>query len=280
MMLTDYKKLNNGVNIPPTGFGTWKIKDSVEAVNSVKLALQAGYRLIDTAKMYENEEYIGKAIRESGIKREDIFVTTKLWNEDQAYETALAAFERSLKNLGLEYVDLYLVHWPFYNWETKENKRKEAWKAMEEIYASGRAKAIGVCNYNIKHLEEMKTYAKVNPMVNQFEMHPFYYQPELLDYCEKNNIVVEAYSPLAQGKRVDDERITNIAKKYNKSNAQILLRWCIQKGAVPIPKSAHKERIEENLNIFDFEISLEDMSALDSLNERQKQTNWNPDLVP
>lgn len=261
--------LNNGVQIPVIGFGTYKVPEGEDVVIAVKWALEAGYRHIDTAKVYKNEEGVGRAIKESGIPREEIFVTTKLWNPDQGYETGLAAIDESLSKLGLEYVDLYLVHWPTASPDTSIsiNKREESWKAMEEIYKSGKAKAIGVSNYAIVHLEEMKKYATVLPTINQVEFHPFLYQQELLNYCKQNNIVLEAYRPLTNGQRLTDENIEKIAEKYGKTGAQAVLRWSVQHGCVPLPKSTHKERIEENINIFDFELSEEDMRTIDGLNE-------------
>ncbi len=257
--------------MPVIGLGVWKIPDGEEVINSVKDALAAGYRMIDTAMIYQNEEGTGKAIRESGIPREEIFVTTKLWNTDQGYETALKAIDVSLAKLGLSYVDLYLVHWPtagdVRNGAISINKREETWRAMEEIYKSGKAKAIGVSNYTVRHLEEMKRHAKITPAVNQVEFHPFLYQKELLEYCNKNNIVLEAYCPLMHGEKLNDERIVEIAKKYRKSAAHIVFRWHLQHGAVPIPKSTHKDHIKENINIFDFELGAEDMKKIDAMNE-------------
>lgn len=262
--------LNNKTEIPVIGFGVFRIPEGQEVVNAVKWALGAGYRHIDAAMIYKNEEGVGKGIRESGIPREEIFVTTKLWNTDQGYESALKAIDLSLSKLGLSYVDLYLVHWPTAGDASKGesiNKREETWRAMEEIYRSGKAKAIGVSNYTIRHLEEIKKYVTIQPAVNQVEFHPFLYQEELLNYCKKNGIAFEAHSPLIHGEHLDNEIITNIAKKHAKSGTQVLLRWSLQHGAIPLPKSVHKERIEENLKIFDFELSDEDMKALDSLNE-------------
>jgi diketogulonate reductase-like aldo/keto reductase len=259
--------LNNGLAMPIIGLGTYKAQEGEEVAHEVKWALDAGYRLIDTAMIYKNEAGVGKAIQESRIPREEIFLTTKLWNTDQGYETTLKAIDTSLSKLGLNYVDLYLVHWPTASGDTKEslNKRAETWKAMEEIYALGKAKAIGVSNYTLIHLEEMKQYMKIPPTVNQVEFHPFLYQKELLNYCKENNIVLEAYRPLTNGQKLDNNLLETISKKYNKTDAQVLIRWSLQHGCVPIPKSVHKERIEENINVFDFELTEEDMNTIDSL---------------
>lgn len=262
--------LNNKTEIPVIGFGVFRIQDGEEVINSVKWALGVGYRHIDTAMIYKNEEGVGKAIKESDISREEIFITTKLWNTDQGYESALKAIDVSLAKLGLSYVDLYLVHWPTAGDAAKGesiNKREDTWKAMEEIYKSGKAKAIGVSNYTITHLEEMKEYAKISPAINQVEFHPFLFQEELLNYCKQNNIALEAHSPLVHGERLDNEIIDSIAKKYNKTGAQVLLRWSLQHGCIPIPKSVHKDRIADNIKVFNFELSLEEMSKLNNLNQ-------------
>lgn len=260
--------LNNGIPMPIIGLGTYKAQEGDEVVQEVLWALDAGYRLIDTAKIYKNEIGIGKAIKESKIPREEIFITTKLWNPDQGYESTLKAIDESLTKLGISYVDLYLVHWPTASADTavSDDRRKETWRAMEEIYKSGKAKSIGVSNYTITHLEEMKTYATIFPTVNQVEFHPYLFQKELLDYCTENHIVLEAYRPLTNGRMIDNEVIGDIAVKYNKTNAQILIRWSLQHGCVAIPKSVHKERIEENIDIFNFELTFDDMNRIDSLN--------------
>jgi methylglyoxal/glyoxal reductase len=257
--------LNNGINIPRFGLGVWQAKDGEEVKQAILWAIEAGYRLIDTAKVYGNENGVGEAIAGSPVPREQLFITTKLWNLDQGYDTALNAIDASLERLGLTYVDLYLVHWPSKDGAT----RKDSWRAMEEILKRGKAKAIGVSNYTIEDLEEMKTYATVMPSVNQIELHPFWYQKELAEYCQQNNIVVEAYSPLARAERLSDPRILAIATKYGKSAAQVLIRWSLQHGWVVIPKSVHRERIVENKDVFDFELKEEDMEALDALNENQ-----------
>jgi diketogulonate reductase-like aldo/keto reductase len=266
--------LNNGNKIPVIGFGTFRIKEE-EVGQAVKWALEAGYRHIDTAMIYQNEEGVGKAIRDSGIPRQELFITTKLWNTDQGYESTLKAIDSSLERLGLEYVDLYLIHWPTASAESDEsgnylsiNKREETWRAMEQILATGKARAIGVSNYTVRHLEEMKNYANVIPAVNQIELHPFLNQKEVVKFCQKNNIVVEGHSslaPLADVKSPGHQKIDEIAKRYNKTTAQILLRWQIQKGVIPLLKSTHRERILENIDIFNFEISAEDMNTLDNM---------------
>lgn len=272
--------LNNGVAMPVIGLGVYKSKEGEEVQHSVKWALDAGYRLFDTASRYGNEEGVGKALSEYGLMREEYFVTTKLWNEDQGYENTLKAIDVSLKKLGLSYVDLYLIHWPSASEDRNEtiNKREETWKAMEEIYNSGKAKAIGVSNFTIDHLEEMKKYANIMPAVNQVEFHPFLYQRDLLEYCKKNNILLEAYSPLAKAMKMTDPRVMESAKKYGKTPAQILLRWALQHGAVVIPKSIHQDRIKENLDIFDFEIEEGNMLALDALNEGLHLA-WDPTKI-
>ncbi|MDP2932931.1 MAG: aldo/keto reductase [bacterium] len=273
-------KLNSGMEIPVLGLGVWKMQDGQEVENAVAWALSAGYRHIDTAKIYGNETGVGRAIAAGNVPREQIFVTTKLWNADQGYKPALRAIDESLSRLGMDYVDLYLIHWPFSSKapvarKLLGNKRRETWQAMEEIFKSGKARSIGVSNYTIEHLEEMKNYAKTMPAVDQVEFHPFLYQKELLDYCQKAGIILEAYSPLSHGKKLADPRIAAVAKKYGKTNAQVLIRWSLQRGCVVLPKSTHQDRIEENVDVFDFELSAEDMNALDGLNENLR-TCWDP----
>ncbi len=264
-------ELNNKHCIPSVGFGTWKIRLNSRAKKAVSAALETGYRLIDTAKIYGNEKGVGQAIAESDVPREDIFVTTKLWNGDQGYDSAPKAFDESLNKLGLDYVDLYLIHWPVVG------KRAESWRALEEIYKSGRAKAIGVSNFTVRHLKELLKQSKTIPAVNQVEFHPFIYkdQLELLEFCKAHNIIVEAYSPLARGTRMHDVVITKIAQKYDKSNGQIMLRWAIQHGTVPLPKSRDPEHIKENMQIFDFELSTSDMGAINNLSDGDR-TFWDP----
>lgn len=272
-------KLNNGTSIPVLGFGVYRIPEGEETKSAIRLALDAGYRMIDTAKKYNNEQSVGLAIKESNIPRNDIFITTKLWNQDQGYESTLRAIDESLDKLKFDYVDLYLVHWPTADPEAKEtnNKREETWRAMEEIYRLGKAKAIGVSNFTIKHLEEMKQYAKVMPAVNQVEFHPFLYQKDLLEYCKANKIILEAYRPLVNATKWDDETLVAVAKKYNKTVAQILVRWSVERGVVPLPRSSQAEHIRSNIDIFDFEISIEDMATIDSLHQDMRLSP-NPSL--
>jgi diketogulonate reductase-like aldo/keto reductase len=265
-------KLNNNIKIPSLGFGVYLSKPGKDTFKAVTWALEAGYRHIDTARAYRNEGDVGKAIKESSIKREEIFLTTKLWNQDHGYENALRAFDASLDDLGFEYVDLYLIHWPV------EGKRRESWKALEKIYEEGKAKAIGVSNYTIKHLKEMDQYAEIKPAINQVEFHPFLFQEDLLEYCKIKNVQLEAYSPLARAERLDDPNINDMARKYLKSAAQIMIRWSLQHNLVVIPKSVHKERIVENAKVFDFEISKDDMEKLNSLNE-EFRIAWDPTNV-
>jgi len=252
-------KLSNGVLMPCLGLGTWQTEAGAETRNSVRNALEVGYRLIDTATMYGNERDVGDGFRQSGLSREDVFITTKLWNDEHGYEPALRACDRSLRTLGLEYVDLYLIHWP------SSGRRAETWKAMEKILEDGKALSIGVSNYYFQHLEEMKDYANVPPSVDQVEFSPFTYERDLLEYCQANRIQLEAYSPLTRGRRLDEARLVTIGRKHAKTAAQVLVRWGLQHGVVEIPKSRHRERIVENWSVFDFELDDQDMAALDSI---------------
>ncbi|MEK4875544.1 aldo/keto reductase [Bacillus sp. FSL W8-0102] len=237
-------------------------------VNAVKTAIKHGYRSIDTAAIYKNEAGVGTGIREgmkeAGIFREDLFVTSKVWNADLGYESTKKAFETSLNKLGLEYLDLYLIHWPV------EGKYKEAWRALEDLYKEGRVKAIGVSNFQIHHLEDLMEGADIKPMVNQVEYHPRLTQKELQAFCQKQGIQLEAWSPLMQGQLLDNEVLQEIGKRYNKTVAQVILRWDLQNGVVTIPKSTKEHRIVENASIFDFELSKEDMELIDSLNQNHR----------
>lgn len=261
--------LNNGIKMPLVGFGTWKILPNSSAEKAVTHALENGYRSIDTARIYLNEKGVGRAIKNSSVKRDEIFVTTKLWNSDQGYDKALKAFDKSLDKLGLDYVDMYLLHWPV------PEKRIESWRALVDIYKSGRAKAIGVCNFTEEHLAELLHTTNTVPMVNQVEFHPFLFQKLLLDYCVENKIQLEAYSPLAHGHRVQDPVLSEIAAKHAKRAAQVMLRWSLQHGNVIIPKSTQDEHMHENIDLFDFELDNSDMEKIDNLNENYR-TCWDP----
>lgn len=264
--------LHNGVEMPWFGLGVFKMQGGEEAVSAVKFALELGYRSIDTAAVYRNEEGVGQAIAEFSIPREELFITTKVWNSEQGYETTLAAFDESMEKLGLDYLDLYLVHWPM----PEKGKYKETWKALEKLYKDGRIRAIGVSNFQIHHLEDLMADCEVVPMVNQVEYHPRLTQKELHDFCKKNKIQLEAWSPLMQGQLLDDPTLMEIANKYNKSVAQVILRWDLQNEVVTIPKSVKPERMKENADIFDFELSTEDMKKINSLNE-DRRVGPNPD---
>jgi len=266
-------KLNNGVQMPIFGLGTWQTRKGKETQEAVLQALNVGYRLIDTASMYGNEKDVGEALRKSGLPREEVFITTKLWNSDHGYDKALAAFEESRKKLGLDYVDLYLIHWPV------EGLRSESWRAMEKLLGEGKCRAIGISNYMTWHLEELLSHSSTTPAVNQVEFHPYLYLKELLDFCQSHDIQLESYSPLTKGVKLDDPKLVDIAKKYSKTPAQILIRWVLQHGVIVIPKSSHKERIEENAHVFDFTISEEDMNALDSFHQNFR-SSWDPSRIP
>jgi diketogulonate reductase-like aldo/keto reductase len=264
MTIERTKKLANGNEMPRLGLGVWRVEDGDQASASVKWALEAGYRLIDTAAVYKNEVGVGEGIRQAGVPRRDIFVTTKLWNSDQGYESALKAFDESLEKLGLDYVDLYLIHWPV------AGKYKDSWKAMEEIYASGRAKAIGVSNFHQHHIEDLMTEAKIAPMVDQIELHPTLTQEPLRKYLNENNIAVEAWSPLGQGNLLDTPLLVEIGEKYQKSAAQVIIRWHLQNDIIVIPKSVHENRIKENFDVFDFELTEEEIQAINGLNQNKR----------
>ena len=264
--LTSTFKLSNGIEIPWVGFGTWQTPDGETAVNAVKQALVSGYRHIDTAAAYKNEGSVGQAIKESGVAREDIFITSKLWNEDRGYENTKKAFENTLKELDTDYLDLYLIHWPanekqFDDWE---EINLDTWKAMTELYKEGKIKAIGVSNFMTNHLEALLD-AEVKPMVNQIEYHPGYTQDAVVDLCREHDILVEAWSPIGSGRLLENEELTKIADKYEKSVAQLCIRYVLQNDVLPLPKSVTPSRIEENTDIFDFEIMDEDMKTIDAM---------------
>lgn len=273
MNITDLKgtvTLNNGVQMPYFGLGVYLSEDGQEVINAVKWAVEAGYRHIDTAAIYNNEEGVGQGIIESNVAREEIFVVSKVWNADQGYETTIKAFEETLERLKLEYLDLYLIHWP------TKGKYKETWRALEHLYNEKKIRAIGVSNFLQHHLEDLLETAKITPMVNQMEFHPYLVQQKLIDFCVSKGIQYEAWSPMMQGEIFKMEALKEMAQKYNKSIAQIVLRWDLQKGVVTIPKSSKKERIIANSDIFDFELSIEDVAFLDSL-ERGKRFGPDPD---
>ena len=259
-------ELNNGKIIPSIGFGTWKLKNNEETVEIIKEAIKCGYSHIDTAFAYGNEETIGKGIKESNIDRKDLFITGKLWNDDRGYENIINACKRTIKNLNCEYLDLYLIHWPASKAVHDDwiEINKETWQALEYLYEQGLVKAIGVCNFKINQLEELIKTAKIKPMVNQIEFHIGVYNKDILDYCNRNNIIVEAWSPLGSGKLFKVEELKEMASKYNVSVAQLCIRWCLQNNTLPLPKSKNIERIKNNLDVFNFEITNEDMEYLNN----------------
>ena len=269
-------ELNNGVTMPQFGLGVWQMNEGDEVEEAVLAALKAGYRLIDTAAVYGNEEGVGEAIRKSGVPREEIFVTTKLWNSDQGKDSVRQAFDKSLERLGLDYVDLYLIHWPV----PAKGLYVETWKEMEKIYADGKARAIGVSNFHPEHLNALLAEAEVVPAVNQIELHPRFPQQILRDYCADKNIHVESWSPIggSRGSLLEDPILKRIGNKYGKTPAQVVIRWHIQHGLIVIPKSANPDRIRQNVDIFDFELSDEDMTEIDGLDRAERQ-GPNPDTM-
>lgn len=262
----EYATLSNGIQMPMEGFGVFQVEDPAQCKQAVLDALKTGYRLIDTAAAYLNEEAVGEAIRESGIPREDLFITTKLWIQDAGYDNAKKAFETSLNKLGLEYLDLYLIHQPMSDYYG-------SWRAMEELYEAGRIRAIGVCNFYPERLADLCMNAKITPMVDQVELHPFFIQEDALMNMDELNVVPEAWGPLAEGKFgiFTNPVLTEIAEKYGKSVAQVVLRWNVQRGVVVIPKSVHQNRIQENFEIWDFSLSDEDMKKISALDQGYSQ---------
>ena len=267
MNITDingYAELSNGVKMPYLGLGTYLTKEGNEVIDATLIALEAGYRHIDTAAIYGNENGVGKAIKDSTIARNELFITTKVWNSKQGYESSLKAFDESLLALGLDYIDLYLIHWP------TKGKYKETWRALEKLYRDGLVKSIGVSNFNVHHLEDLLTTAEIVPMVNQVEYHPYLLQKPLTDFCAKHNIQYESWSPLMQGHITKVPILNALAKKYQKTEAQIVIRWNLQNNIVVIPKSAKKDRIVSNAQIFDFVISDDDMKTIDALDKNYR----------
>ncbi|EMY68512.1 aldo/keto reductase [Leptospira vanthielii] len=271
LKITSTLQSNQSISVPQLGLGVWKSRPK-ECLEAVKSALSLGYRHIDTAAIYGNEADVGTAIKESGVSRSDIFLVTKLWNADQGYDTALRAIDVSLKKLGTDYVDMYLIHFPV------SGKRNESWKALEKIKAAGKAKSIGVSNFMVSHLEELLKETGTVPAMNQVEYHPFLQDTKLKEYCIQKGILLEAYSPLAHGQKLEDSRITKLASQYKKSNAQILIRWSLQAGHVVIPKSKNPERIRENADVYDFVLSDSDMKEIAGWNE-DFRTCWDPTTV-
>ncbi len=263
-------ELNNGYKMPYLGLGVWKAKNGDEVINAVKWAIEAGYRHIDTAKAYENEEGVAKGIAASSLSREDLFITSKLWNNDQGYESTLKAFDNSLKRLNTDYLDLYLIHWPV------EGKFKDTWRAMEKLYKEGRIKAIGVSNFLEHQLKDLMQDGEVKPMVDQLEFHPWLLQEDLQQFCTENDIQYEAWSPLMQGKAFKNETLKKIGEKYGKTPAQVVIRWDLQNGVITIPKSTTKKHIESNAQVFDFQLEEKDMQIINSL-DRGERIGPDPD---
>ena len=277
--INDFYMLKNGVNIPCIGYGTWQTPSGEVACASVKCALDAGYRHIDTAAIYRNEDSVGEAIKASGIDRKEIFVTSKVWNKCRGYDMVMSAFDRTMSKLGLDYLDLYLIHWPavakhYDNWN---EVNLDTWRGLTALYKEGRIKAIGVSNFLPHHLEALMQ-TEIAPMVDQIEFHPGFMQKETVEFCKKNGIVVEAWSPLGTGKMLTNETLMAIAAKYGKSVAQLCIRWCIQHEVLPLPKSVTPSRIAENADVFDFVISDEDMAAIDAM-EYFGGSGFDPDNV-
>lgn len=262
--------LNNGVKMPILGLGLYKARDGKEVINSVHYGLEAGYRHFDTASMYQNEEGVGEAIKTGGVPREEIFVTTKVWNDDHGFDNTLRAFDISNDKLGLEYVDLYLVHWPV------PGKYVETYKALEKLYKDGRVKAIGLCNCYEHHLEDIFKNCEIPPTVLQNEFHPRLVQQPLLDYCKAKDIRYEAWSPLMRGQILENKVLKGLAEKHGKTVAKIIIRWDLQKGVITIPKSVHRDRIFENADVFNFQLSDEEMGKIDDL-DRKERTGADPD---
>lgn len=269
-MLIPTKKLLNGVEMPYLGLGVYKMEDREEALVAMTKALELGYRAIDTAALYNNEKEVGEAIRTSNIPRKEIFVTTKVWNSDQGYDETLRAFETSLKKLGLDYIDLYLTHWPV------EEKFVDTYRAIERLYEEKLIRVPGVSNHHAHHLQKIFAKANVQPMVNQVECHPYLQQDELKQFCKEHQIALTAWAPIGKGRILQDKTLTELASKYGKTPAQIILRWHYQEDTITIPKSVTPSRIEENMQIFDFELSTEDMLKIKSINKNERM-GQNPD---
>ncbi|PFG12163.1 aldo/keto reductase [Bacillus sp. es.036] len=267
-MTVQMKTLNNNIEMPELGYGVFRVEQGQELVEAVKTAIKKGYRSIDTAAIYGNEESVGQgvnqAIEEGLVTREELFITSKVWNDGLSYDETIQAYETSLSKLGLDYLDLYLIHWP------GDNKYQEPWKALETLYKEKRVRAIGVSNFQVNHLEDLRKNFEITPVINQIEFHPRLTQEEVRTYCKEHNIQVEAWSPLMAGELLDNETIAGIAEKYNKSVAQVILRWDLQHNVITIPKSMNEKRIEANIDLFDFELTSEEMKQLDGLNDNAR----------
>lgn len=275
MDLSTTTRLNNGIDIPNLGLGMFKSPDGAETVETVRYALEIGYRHIDTARIYRNEADVGVGLRAAGIPREEVFVTTKLWESDQGHDSAKGALRESLRLMGLDYVDLFLIHWPV------PHKRRYSWQGMEELVEEGVVRAIGVSNYLVRHLHELFGYARIMPAVNQIELSPYNYlqRRDTVSLCRANGIAVEAYSPLTKGRKLGDPRLVAIAKRYGRTPAQVLIRWCLEKEFIVLAKSNRRERIRENAAVFDFALRSEDVALLDTFNENLA-TGWDPTDEP
>lgn len=278
-MITSFT-LNNGITIPSIGYGTWQVENGPAAVQTVAEALRIGYRHIDTATCYGNEKSVGEAIARSGLDRRDLFVTSKVWNTDRGYDSTLKAFERSLSDLGLDYLDLYLIHWPKVagTEDRWEEIIADTWRAFEELYKAGRVRAIGVSNFLVHHLEVLERHARIMPHVDQIELNPTYQQRETVSWCEEQGIQLEAWAPLGRGRLMRDEHMLALAERLGKDAGQVCVRWALQKGFITMPKSTKLARIKSNSEVFDFELSSEDMALLDSYNTDDNYT-FHPDRL-
>lgn len=272
-MITNIKDctvLHNGIKMPWFGLGVYKVENGKEVIHSIYSAIEAGYRSIDTAAFYQNEVGVGQAVKDSGVQRDEMFITTKLWNDHQGYESTLQAFEESRKKLGVDYVDLYLIHWPV------KGKYLETWRALEKLYKDGFVRAIGVSNFQTHHLQDILSNYEIKPMVNQVEFHPRLAQREVLTFCRENKIQLEAWAPLMRGRLMENPTIVKLAEKYGKKPSQIILRWDLDNEVVTIPKSIHAERIRENAEIFDFQLEKSDIEEINALNQNER-TGADPD---